>query len=183
MRLQLKRRSVYIATIVAILAMAGGFALATFPGVFSGFGGATSNQNSGTYSGGNTIWSAGATVALVQDPAPAGASASVACDTVAYAGTSATVYLDGSQTCSAGWGQGTTQWYEEFNFTANEVSGYVDHFAWYVVGGPTTTGQLFTISGSGGYTNGVTLNVYFDMGAATANPLVLTSISATVTGD
>ena len=177
MRLQLKRRSVYIATIVAILAMAGGFALATFPGVFSGFGGATSNQNSGTYSGGNTIWSAGATVALVQGAAPP------ACDTVAYAGTAAAVYLDGSQTCANGVTQASTQWYEEFNFTATEVSGYVDHFAWYVVGGPTTVGQLFNIAGSSGYSGTVTLNVYFDMGPASANPLTLTSISATVTGN
>jgi hypothetical protein len=177
MKLKLKRRSVYIATIVAIFAMAGGFALATFPGGFSGFGGTSSNQNSGTFVGGNTIWSNGASVTLVQAAAP------TACDTVAYATTAATVYLDGSYTCANGMSSAVNQWYEDFTFTTpSEANGLADNFAWYVVGGPTPAGQLFTVSGSVTYTGTVTLNVYFDMGPASANPLTLTSISATVSG-
>lgn len=174
MGLKLRRRSVYVATIVAMLAMVGGFALATFPGVFTGFGGTSSNQNSGTFNGGNTIWSNGATAALVQ-----GAQAP-SCDAVAYVTTTATVYLDGSATCSTATG---TQWYEEFNFTATEVSGYVDHFAWYVVGGTNPAEQAFSVAGSGSYVGSVTLNVFFDMGPTSANPLTLTSISATVSGN
>jgi hypothetical protein len=176
MKLKLRRRSVYVATIVAILAMAGGFALATFPGAFSVFGGTSSNQNSGTFNGGNTIWSSGAAVSLVQAAAP------TACDTVAYTGAAATAFLDGSATCASAVGGGT-QWYEDFHFTAAEVNGYADNFAWYVVGGPTTAGQLFTVSGSATYAGAVTLDVYVEMGPASANPLTLTSISATVSGN
>lgn len=174
MVLKLSRRGVYGATIVAILAMVGGFALATFPAAFTGFGGATSNQNSGTFTGGNTIWSGGASVALVQAAAPS------ACDSVAYVSTVATVYLDGSSTCASAAG---TQWYEEFTFTAVEANGDVDTFVWYVVGGPTTAGQQFVVDGSATYTGSATLNVYFDMGPNTANPGGLTSISATVSGN
>lgn len=179
MALKLSRKSVYVATIVAILAMVGGFALATFPAAFTGFGGATSNQNSGTFTGGNTIWSSGASVALVQGAA---VPLSSDCDVVAYAGTVATVYLDGSSTCASAAGGGQ-QWYEEFTFNAVEVNGYVDTFVWYVVGGPTTAGQQFVVDGSATYIGGVTLDVYFEMGPNSANPVGLTSISATVSGN
>jgi hypothetical protein len=57
MKLKLSRRGVYVATIVAMFAMIGGFALAT--GLFGGFGSTNVNGNQGTVSVGNTIYSPG----------------------------------------------------------------------------------------------------------------------------
>jgi hypothetical protein len=175
MSVRLRRRGVYIATIVAMLAMTAGFALAAFPGTFTQFGGGTSNQNSGVFSGGPTIWAGGASVSLMQAAAPASSS----CDSVTYATTAASVYLDGSALCSTATG---TQWYEDFHFTATEASGDSDNFEWYVVGGANGAEQPFTVSESSTYTGSVTLDVYVEMGAANVNPLTLTSISATVSG-
>ncbi|MCI4353675.1 MAG: hypothetical protein L3K14_09915 [Thermoplasmata archaeon] len=169
----MRRRSVYIGTIVAVLAMAGGFALAAFPGTFTLFGGTSSGQNTGTFTGGSTIWSAGASVALVQAASP------VASCALSYTGTAANVYLAGSLACATG---GATHWYEEFQLTATEVATNSDTFHWYVVGGANAADQSFTVAQSVTYTGAVTLNVFFDMGAATASPGTVTSISATVTG-
>jgi hypothetical protein len=174
MRLKLRRKSVYVATIVAILAMAGGFALAAFPGTFTVFGGASSNQNSGVFGGGPTIWSGGAAVSLIQ------ATAATACDTVAYTTTAATVFLDGSALCT---GQAGTQWYEDFHFTATEAGTDSDNFAFYVTGGANGAEQAFTVTASGTYTGAVTLDVYVEMGPASTSPVAITgTISATVSG-
>ena len=170
---KLSRRSVYLATIVAILALTGGFALAGFPNVFTAFGGTSSNQNQGSFTAGNTIWSGGAQVSLIQMAAP------TTCYTVSYTGVTAAVYLDGAATCATG---GATQWYEDFHFTATEATLDSDNFNWFVVGGSNGADQAFTVSDSGSYNGAVTLDVYIEMGAATANPGTVTSISATVAG-
>jgi hypothetical protein len=57
MSLKLRRRSVYLVTGVAILAMVAGFAMAT--GAFLGFGGTSVNGNQGAISTGNTVYSPG----------------------------------------------------------------------------------------------------------------------------
>ncbi len=173
MGIRLRRRSVYLATIVAILAMTAGFAIAAFPNAFTLFGGTTSHQNEGTFISGDSIFSAGASVTLTQTAAPS------TCYTVSYTGAAATVFLDGTVTCATS----LTQWYEDFHFLATEVSGDSDNFHWYVVGGVNGADQTFTVAGAGGYTGSVTLDVYIEMGVATANPGTLTSISATVAGN
>lgn len=173
MVLKLRRRSVYIGTIIAVVSMAGGFALAAYPGAFTLFGGTNSGQNVGSFTGGNTIWSAGAAVSLVQAASPA------ALCTLAYTGTAANVWLAGSSVCATG---GASHWYEEFQLTATEAATNSDSFHWYVVGGANGADQTFTVSQSVTYTGAVTLNVWFDMGVATASPGTVTSITATVTG-
>jgi len=55
----MKRRTVYAATIVAMLVMVSGFALAS--GLFGTFGSTKVNGNQGTISTGNTIYSPGVT--------------------------------------------------------------------------------------------------------------------------
>jgi hypothetical protein len=177
MKLKLRRRSVYIATIVAILAMAGGFALATFPNGIT-LGGASSGQNSGTFSAGNTIWeAAGASVALVQADSPATSCA------LSVTGTVASVYLNGAATCATG---GTSEWYEEFQLAATEAVGDSDTFNWYVVGGvPAAADQSFTLGAQYGVSGptAVTLVVYIDMGPASTTPVAtVSSISVTIAG-
>lgn len=59
---KLRRRSVYLATIVAILAMVGGFALAS--GLFGGFGTITVNGNQGAVTTADTIYEPGVSASL-----------------------------------------------------------------------------------------------------------------------
>ncbi len=171
MGIRLRRRSVYLATIVAILAMTAGFAIAAFPNAFTLFGGTSSHQNEGTFTAGNTIWSGGASVALIQMASPG------SCYTLSSSANAATIFIDGSATCVTG---GAHQWYEDFTLTATEAAGDSDNFHWYVAGGANSNDQTFTVADGVGYDGAVTLDVYVEMGAFTANPGTVTSISATV---
>ena len=175
MALRLRRRSVYVATIVAILAMVGGFALASIPNGFTSS--STGNQNSGTVvSAGNTQYSGGFTVTLVTlTPQSGGCGTS---GTVTGGGTTnVNVLLYTGSTCPQ-----TNEWYEEVSFSLASVATGVTHFYIDTVdsSGPGSSG-LITITDTAA-TGAATLNFYLDYGSSGAAMTSISSISIAVTG-
>ena len=112
-------------------------------------------------------------MALIQMASPG------SCYTLSSSANAATIFIDGSATCVTG---GAHQWYEDFTLTATEAAGDSDNFHWYVAGGANSNDQTFTVADGVGYDGAVTLDVYVEIGAFTANPGTVTSISATVAG-
>ena len=172
-----QRKTIYGATVVAMLLLITGFAVASYVNVITVS--SSSGQNTGnSASTTNTVWGSGTVdVALVQ--ATAGT-----CPTTSISATSTTkVYLAAGSACGT---SGANEWYEEFAFpSVNYVAGASDTFVFYVVGGYSgAASQTFTITNSGtSAISAMVLDVYLDMGPATANPSQVTgSISFTVTG-
>lgn len=173
MKLKLRRKSVYVGTIVALLAMVGGLAVAAVSGIVFTTG--TGNQNFGSIATGNTIYAQSgvtATLALVSgDGLASGCSTSAS-----YTSNVANIAVAGiDSTCLA-----TGTWYDELSFSPIAVgtSGASDIFFIAINGG--TSGAPFTISASGAVASGI-LNIYIDDGPTSAAPGI-TSIDVTVTG-
>jgi hypothetical protein len=175
MRKSIPRKTIYAATIVAIFAMVGGFAVASFVNSITV---TSTGQNLGTVVGGNTVWGGGSVSVSLQQ-----ATSTAACDLSPVAVAATSVYLIGGAACAA---SGSTEWYEVFTFptVASYPATGSDTFYFYVVGGAAGSAQQsFTISGGGTAVTNMVLTVYLDMGPSTANPTPITGgISFTVNG-
>lgn len=172
MKLNLRRRSVYIGTIVALVAMIAGFALASVGGIT--FAPGTGNQNSGTISPGNTIYATTvATLTLV----PTDGLTAGCLSTIAYVGTTANIPVVGvtGSTCPA-----TGEQYDELTFTGVSVPASALDTFWISVNGAAAN-PAFTVTGSGSAITGGTLNIFIDAGPTSAAPGI-TSITVTVSG-
>lgn len=183
MKLKVSRRTVYVGTIVTMLAMIGGFAAATL--AFSTI--PSSNQNGFSSSLGNTVWS-GASV-----------SVSTGSEALSCSGTPTAAFMTGTQTISvsvkapgsAGCNSGN--FVEELSFVASTcpAGGTADNFvvftAW-STSTPTATGSGAAASVgesvTGTLTGACTLNIYVDYGTsqpATAG-LSISELSVVVSG-
>ncbi len=180
MGLKLSRRSVYVGTVVALVAVLAGFATAA---AVSGlpFSGVSANQNYGTISTGNTIYAAsGVTVsfALVD-----GQSVSSTClTTAAYSSNAADIVVNasvGGTTCSE-----TNTWYDVLTFSGvaytypGSGSGATDKF-WIALNG-TPAGSPFTITAGASVSAGV-LTIYIADGDSNYAPQI-TSLTVSVSG-
>lgn len=173
MRLKLKRRSVYVATIVAILAMIGGLAVAAISGIV--FTPGTGNQNFGQISPGNTIYAqTGVTATLVLTSGYSGATGTCATSAAYTAGAANIVVAGSSAACTA-----TGEWYDILSFSGVDVpAGASDTFYIGVNGGAALA--PFTITSSTLQTPS-TLNIYIDDGSTTGAPQI-TALTVTVSG-
>jgi hypothetical protein len=107
---RIRQRTVYLATAAIVIAMVGGFALASFPTVFTFTG---TNQNGGSVTTGNTIYAGDVKVNLTSGRS----FACVATTTTAIEGTGTddvTVAGESTAPCVTG----STVWYENLTFTA-----------------------------------------------------------------
>lgn len=187
MRLKLRRKSVYVATIVAIFAMLGGFAVATL----GNFSTVSSNQNTVSSTLGNTVWN-GATASL----APSYVIVGVTCATApTFSGATASTQnacINVSTNAAESTIGATNHYVEEFTFTlavttttpAACVSPTVcsDTFA---VSFVTSTGNgavAYTVSLTDPTTTGGNdlLNIYLDFGASA--PTSITAMDVVATG-
>jgi hypothetical protein len=175
MKLRLSRRSVYVGTVVAMIAMVGGLAVAAISGV--AFTSGTGNQNFGSITSASTIYGssngASATLNLVSgDSTSSGACAT----TSAYSGTVANIAVAGADaSCPV-----NNEWYDLLTFTGVTVGSAVSDTFYIAVNGGTS-GAGFTITSSGSITGTATLNIYIDDGPTSAAPLI-NSITVTVNG-
>ena len=167
----LKRRTVFAATVVAMLVMATGFVVAT---VLTGIIVTQTGQNAGSISGPTTtIFAAppdGLSITLVQSTA--GSCAANGSTTLwTAAGHVANVYASGTAGCSLN----TNDWFEELTWTGVHSPGFVAptgsadtiFIDTTFTGGTGSYSTTFTIadelSADPAFANGV-LNVYLDAG-------------------
>ncbi len=174
MGIKLRRRSVYAGTIVALVAMVAGFALASIPGTFTTQ--TVGNQNSGVVtSSGSTQYAGGFTVSLVT-LSPASACATTGTVTGGLT-TNVNVLLYSGSTCPA-----TNEWYEEVSFSLTTVAAGTTKF---YIDSVDTNGQgasgPITITDVVG-TGAATLNFYLDFGPTSAAMPTISSISIAATG-
>lgn len=180
MRLKIRRKSVYVATIVAMFAMVGGFALAATIG---GITGTSSNQNAGliTPSGTSTIFAGSVSVNLVQS------NAGTNCGSGASWGTSGgglisplSVYVTGTNTCT----NSESDWFELVQWTGVAVTATASDTFFITTSGGTQPNTVSFVVSSGGATGTGVLDVYLDCGttAGGALPTAYTSISIAVNG-
>jgi hypothetical protein len=182
MRLKLRQRSVYAATIVAVLALIGGWAMAT---TLSGITGPASvNQNAGTITTpSGTMFAGSVSVTLTQVTL----ASSGLCDVSpswATAGTPGTlnVYVTGTNTCTSGGLSSATDWFEELSWASVTVpttttSPVVDTFYITTAGGASPNTVTFTVTTPTSTTTGTgTLNVFLDVG-----PIVVSGIGQSPT--
>ncbi|MFZ0830127.1 MAG: hypothetical protein WCB18_08040 [Thermoplasmata archaeon] len=172
MGFKLRRRSVYIGTIVALLAMVAGLAVAAVSGIVFTTG--TGNQNFGSITTGNTIYSSASTVTL---SLVSGDGLTNGCLlTTTYAGSAANIPVVGTgTTCLA-----SNEWYDQLTFTGVNVPASASDTFWIGVNG-AAAGAGFTVIGSGTAIVGGTLNIYIDDGPTSGAPAI-TSVDVTVTG-
>jgi hypothetical protein len=188
MGLKLRQRSVYLGTIVAVLALIGGFAMAT---ALSGITGPASvSQNAGTIvTTTNTMFAGSVSVNLVQ----AALASSSLCDvSVAWPSsppsTPLAVYVTGTNACISG--AGATDWFEEVSWAAVTVpapsSTVTDTFYITTAGGASPNTVTFTVTTPSGAAGGTgALNVYLDVGPTVTggnvqSPTAYTGISISV---
>jgi len=163
MALKLRRRSVYVATIVAMLAMVGGLAMASFITTVT-----TGGQNgySVTSATGTSYASGTPTVNLVWT------TATGTCGTPTVAANDANVYISGQAACQTA----TPDWFEELSFPGTSlVANPVDNFA-VTVG--TNAPVLFTVSLITTSAHAITTDVFYEVGTAAA-----TTSNVGITGD
>ncbi|MGC2288430.1 MAG: hypothetical protein WA688_01050 [Thermoplasmata archaeon] len=164
MGLKLRRRSVYVATIAAILVMVAGFALAGFISIIT-----TGGQNgfSATSATGTSYATGTPSVNLVWT------TASGTCGTPTVTANDADVYITGEVACQTL----SPDWFEELSFPGTSlVANPVDNFA-VTVG--TNAPVLFTVSLTTTVTHAITTNVFYEVGtSATA-----TTSNVGITGD
>jgi hypothetical protein len=180
MRLKMSRRGVYVATIVACLAMVGGFAVAA---LYNGFTStAVTNTNVGTVGSslGNTIYQAGFTVTLAaSSAAPAGCQSGNIAGSAPVSGVETDlVYVAGAAaSCPT-----TSEWYEEINFSSvSDTLSSKDTFTFATNGGGSATSS-FTLTLHGTETSEL-LTVFVDDGPASTTPVAITSLTVAVTGN
>ena len=185
MKLKLSRRGIYVGTIVAMLAMIGGFALASLAGGFTHS--TVTGQNFGSVSGtANTIYSGGFTVTLLASSAGTGCqSGAITGSTTIVAGVETdNVFVEGAaNSCSA-----SGEWYEEFSFVPASTAACggascVDTLSFATTTGGTTTSTAFTLTTTAAATT-EDLNVFVDDGptAGGALPISITSVSVVASG-
>jgi hypothetical protein len=180
MKLKLSRKSVYVATIVAMFAMLGGLALA---GTLGGITGTSSNQNAGIInpSGTSTIFAGAVSVNLVQSSTVAGCGSGASWGTtISGLQTPLSVYAEGTNVCT----NGESDWFELVQWTGVAVTGTAsDTFYITTSGGTTPNTVSFVVSSSGASGTGA-LDVYLDCGttAGGALPTAYTAISIAVNG-
>jgi len=181
----IRRRTVFAATILAMLVISTGFVVAT---VLTGITVTQTGQNAGSITGPtSTIFATTApvtlTITLVQATAPAcGASATWSGST----STSANVYISGTATCTTN----PSDWFEELTWTHVPSPGVGQSDMFYITttftGGSGLNSASFTVSDNtvadGPFTG--TLNVYLDAGPSTggALPNAYTGIDIAVSG-
>jgi|HubBroStandDraft_4_1064222.scaffolds.fasta_scaffold96365_2 hypothetical protein len=166
MGLKLRRRSVYLGTIVAMLAVVGGLATASFVSTIT-----TGGQNgySVTSATGTSYATGTPTVNLVWTTA----TACTASGNVPSAGPTAAVYVTGQVACQTA----TPDWFEEITFPGTAlVANPVDNFA-VTVGANAPV--LFSVSLTTTATHAITSSVFYEVGtSATA-----TTSNIGITGD
>ena len=156
---KMKRRTVYVATIVAVLAMVGGFAMATLiTTVTSGGQNGYNVQAPGTtmYNGG----SQSTTLVFITAPSCTASGGSV---NPSSGATTADVYVTGEVGCQAT----TADWFEEISFTSTAVpsASPSDVFA-ITVGANAPISVTVAYTGLTMGTSIVTTNVYYELGTS-----------------
>ncbi len=173
---KIQRRAVYVGTIVAMVAMAGGFAVATIPNAFTFNGG---GQNGGAVTTGNTQY-AGAVQINLADVNPGSCVASGSVQTVtatASPGTFSTFYIDPAAPACPG----VNTYWEVFNFTTSSSVIGSDIITVYVTGGGAAgTYSLVVDQTVGGEVQLVGMAI--DFGPDTGAPDMATNIAVVVTG-
>ncbi len=175
MGVKLQRRSVYIGTVIVLIAAVAGFAVAAVSGIVITT--TSGNQNYGTVNPGNTIYATGGSVSATLALAMSDSSATGTClSTDAYTSATLSVVVAGAASaCTA-----TGEWYDVLTFTGVSVSaGASDTFYIAVNGGAAQTGIVIS-SPTTAYTP-ATLSLYIDDGPTTGAPLI-TSLSVVVAG-
>jgi hypothetical protein len=166
MGIKLRRKSVYIGTIVAMLAMVGGLAMGSFISTVS-----TGGQNgySVTSATGTSYATGAPSVNLVWTTA----TACTASGTVSSAGPNAAAYVTGQVACQTA----TPDWFEEISFPGTAlVANPTDNFA-VTVG--TNAPITFSVALTTTATHAITTDVFYEVGAsATA-----TTSNVGITGD
>lgn len=180
MALKLRRRSVYVGTIMAILATIGGFALAGTALTFSG----STGFNTGSQTVGNTIYSGTAITAsmTVQTSVPGSGSCTAGSQTPAQgAGTDTVDISDTGAACSAAGAGG--ELYDQLVLHASGLTAlqlYKDTIS--IATTPASAGATVTITFSTapvGTTE--TLTIWLDLGAATGN--TVTNVDIGIAGN
>lgn len=166
MRLKLRRRSVYIATIVTMLATVAGLAIGAYISTI-----ATGGQNgySVTSAAGTSYATGTPTTNLVWTTAPA----CTASGTVSPASNVADVYVAGEVACQTA----TADWFEEISFPGTAlVANPADNFAVTVGANSPITFAVDLTTTSG---HAIQTNIYYEVGtSATA-----TTSDIGITGD
>jgi hypothetical protein len=166
MGLKLRRRSVYAGTIVAMVALIAGLAMASFISTVT-----TGGQNgySVTSATGTSYATGTPSVNLVWTTAPTCTTTG----TVASAGPIQSVYIAGQAPCQTA----TADWFEELTFPGTAlVANPVDAFA-VTVGANAPVG--FSVSLTTTATHAITTNVYYEVGSSAAS----TTSNVGITGD
>ena len=153
-----RRRTVYLATIVAALALVSGFAMATLVNTIT-----SGNQNGYNVTApGDTIYAGGSHVTNLPYQT-ASACTLIGGSTVSPASgtTTADVYISGEVTCQAA----TPDWFEEvtFNSTVVPVTGPSDVFS-ITVGSNTPISVTVTFSGLTVGTSIVSTSIFYELG-------------------
>jgi hypothetical protein len=174
------RRGVYVATIVAMVTLVAGFAVAA---LYNGFGTTTVNgQNAGIVTAPtDTMYHAGFSVTLLASTAASGT-----CQSGPIAGSGPTsgvetdnIYIAGAaNSCPSG----TSEWYEAFSFGSIVHSGAAtDTFTFATTTGSGTVTSIFTLTLSGTETSEV-LTVFVDDGPSASMPIAIDSVSVAASG-
>jgi hypothetical protein len=179
----IRRHTVYVVTVLSMVALAAGFVLAASIG---GITPTVTHQNAGqvTTAPGNTVYSGSPTINLVQST---GSNCNPATSSpVLYSGTPlvANVYVSGTAACTTN----ANDWFEVINWSTVSLVGgstTTDTFFVSTTGGTLPYSESFVVS----YTNGGgtvtgTLNLYLDAGPSSggALPIAYTDISISVNG-
>lgn len=173
----IRRRSVYVATVVAMLAMAGGFVLATGFTAFtvSNTGGANVGQSANT---GTTIYNAATVTSVISQPASVAPTCTAGPTYTQAAGTASYTYsisVTGLACVTSG-----ADVYDTLTFTSATLSGtFQDTFT--VTAGSTTVTLYFTTATLSTSTQTLILEV--DLGSATTlSTAGLPAVSVVVVG-
>ena len=183
------RKTVYIGTVVGVLALVAGFAMAA---VFTSQT-VTSNQNGFNASTGNTVWSGAAvtlgpgtsTNACDATPAanPVSSPASGSLSVTLGSSASKTFYYGMTGSCSS------SDFAEEWSFTmsvstaATDADTFTIFSTWTQVSTPASAvaADTITMIASGTGTSSVTLNLVVDIGS-NVSPASISSLNVVVSG-
>jgi hypothetical protein len=172
MGLKMSRRNVYIATVVAILAMAGGFALAAG---FSGFSPTGGLVNAGTFTTQNTMYAGtGSSQSIAVTTTTTGTCTSSGATGVAPG----TIYIAGSVACDST----TSAWVEELTFVpatagCTAPANCDDTFSFYGL----VSGTPYTVVVDQASLGTTTVVFALYLGVSTAQPTATGSINVVVT--
>jgi hypothetical protein len=154
---KMKRRTVYVATVAAVLAMVGGFAMASLISTISSGG-----QNGyNVQAPGNTMYGGGSqSTNLVFTTAP-GCTSSGGSVNPSSGTLTADVYVSGPASCQTS----TADWFEEISFTSIAVPSATPSDVFTItVGANSPVTVTVTYSGLTSGTSIVTTNVFYELG-------------------